>query len=60
MSASENREFQSREFVASAFHPKEEKIIVTLTGQPDWQLIMWNWDPHGNKDKELMTFTKIG
>jgi hypothetical protein len=36
MSASENREFQSREFVASAFHPKEEKIIVTLTGQPDW------------------------
>ena len=21
---------------------------------------MWNWDPHGNKDKEMMTFTRIG
>ena len=36
MSGSENREFQSREMVASAFCPKEEKIVVTLTGQPDW------------------------
>ena len=60
MNASDSREFQSREFVASAFCPKEDKIIVTLSGAPDWHLIMWNWDPHGNKDKEMMTFTRIG
>lgn len=56
----DNREFQCREFVASAFCPREDKIVVTLTGQPDWQLIMWNWDPPGNKDKELISITRIG
>ena len=36
--------FQSREFVASAFSPTNDKLIITLTGQPDWKLILWNWE----------------
>lgn len=60
MNSGENRDIQSREFIASAFSPTEDKIIVTLTGQPDRQLIMWNWDPHGNKDQELLTVIQIG
>ncbi len=60
MNSNENREFQSREFVASAFCPANDKMVVTLSGSPDWHLILWNWEPHGNRDKEMMTFIKIG
>ena len=28
--------YDSQEFIASAFSPKEERMIVTLTGEPDW------------------------
>lgn len=28
--------YESQEFIASAFSPKEERMIVTLTGYPDW------------------------
>jgi hypothetical protein len=36
--------YQSQEFVASAFSPTNDKLIITLTGQPDWKLILWNWE----------------
>jgi len=47
--------YDSQEFVASAFSPKEERTIVTLTGEPDWQVFLWNWD----RDK-LIAKTSIG
>ena len=35
----------AREFVSAAFSPKNEKEhLITLSGEPDWQLILWNWD----------------
>jgi hypothetical protein len=30
--------------VACAFLHKQEKFLITLTGEPDWKLICWNWD----------------
>ena len=47
--------FESQEFVASAFSPKEERMIVTLTGSPDWQVFLWNWDR-----EKLIAKTTIG
>ena len=47
--------FDSQEFVASAFSPKEERMIVTLTGAPDWQVFLWNWDR-----EKLIAKTNIG
>lgn len=38
-------EFQSKEFVSCAFSPKSEKNhMITLTGEPDWTLIFWEWE----------------
>ena len=45
----------SQEFIASAFSPKDEKMIVTLTGEPDWQVFLWNWDR-----EKLIAKTSIG
>jgi hypothetical protein len=36
--------YMSQEIVASAFHPKNEMIVLTLTGMPELTLIMWQWD----------------
>ena len=47
--------FQSSEFVASAFSPTNDKLVVTLTGQPDWKLILWNWER-----QKLISVTDIG
>jgi len=39
--------------LSAAFsHKDESKYIVTLTGQPDWLLILWDWD-------KLKILTKI-
>ena len=49
----ECKDFQSREFLSACFNPKDEnRYIVTLTGQPDWQLILWDWE-------KLKIITKI-
>lgn len=41
----QEQEYQSKEFVACAFSEKNEKgHLITLTGEPDWQLILWQWD----------------
>ena len=47
--------YESREFVASAFNHKDDRFIVTLTGEPDWQIFLWNWDR-----EKLIAKTTIG
>ena len=47
--------YDSQEFIASAFNPKEERMIVTLTGEPDWQVFLWNWER-----EKLIAKTSIG
>lgn len=47
--------YDSQEFIASAFSPKEERMIVTLTGEPDWQVFLWNWER-----EKLVAKTSIG
>jgi len=33
------------EFLSVAFNPKHEnKGLVTLCGQPDWFVLLWDWD----------------
>ena len=35
----------SREFLCAAFSPKNEKEhLITLSGEPDWEIILWKWD----------------
>lgn len=37
--------YQSKEFVSVSFSPKNEKhSLLTLTGEPDYTLILWKWD----------------
>ena len=37
--------YQSKEFISVQFSPKNEKHhLLTLTGEPDYQLILWKWD----------------
>ena len=47
--------YDSQEFIASAFSHKEERMIVTLTGEPDWQVFLWNWER-----EKLIAKTSIG
>ena len=38
-------EIMSTEFVSMAFHPfHEHKTLITMGGEPDWMLVLWNWD----------------
>ena len=34
----------AKEFVSVAFSPQNENHIITLSGEPDWNLIFWKWD----------------
>lgn len=35
----------AREFLDAAFSPKNEKEhLITLSGDPDWEIILWKWD----------------
>lgn len=36
--------YTSQEVVASAFHPKNEQMVITLSGLPELTLIMWHWE----------------
>ena len=37
--------YQSKEFVSVCFSPKNEKHhLLTLSGEPDFALILWKWD----------------
>lgn len=38
-------EFVSKDFVSCAFSSKNEKHnLITLTGDPDWVLLFWEWE----------------
>jgi hypothetical protein len=41
-------DFEAKEFLSVCFNPMsskaEGKQLITLTGEPDWLLILWNWD----------------
>lgn len=38
-------DYSAREFVSCCFSPKNEKQhLITLTGEPDWLLLFWQWD----------------
>ena len=37
------------------FNPKEDRFIITLTGEPDWQVFLWNWER-----EKLIAKTSIG
>ena len=48
-------EIESWEFVAVQFsRVKEDQFLVTLSGGPDWALILWKWDK-----MEPVAMTKI-
>lgn len=37
-------EYESREFLSVDFSYKAEKTnLITLTGEPDYQLLFWDW-----------------
>jgi hypothetical protein len=33
----------SKEMVAAAFSPKDYKKIVTLSGEPSYTVMLWDW-----------------
>jgi len=38
-------DYTAKEFVSVAFQPQNEKsFLATLTGEPDWKIIIWMWD----------------
>jgi WD40 repeat protein len=38
-------ECESKDFISVAFSPSNEKsYLITLSGEPDWMLIFWQWD----------------
>lgn len=48
--------YLSKEFVSCAFSPKNEKhYLLTLTGEPDWLVILWKWD-----SSKIAALTAIG
>lgn len=41
----QSSEYQSKEFVSVVFSPvSPDKHLITLTGEPDWQVIFWEWN----------------
>ena len=38
-------DYTAQEFLSCCFAPKNEsQLIVTLTGPPDWTVILWDWE----------------
>ena len=40
-------DYESKEFLSCAFSTKKElegNILITLTGEPDWMLMLWDWE----------------
>ena len=38
----QQNQFKSNEFICSAFSEKKTEVIVTLCGEPDWLIMLWN------------------
>ncbi len=47
--------FTSKEMVAVAFSCKDNKKVVTLTGAPDYKVMLWRWE-----DTKLLAIEGIG
>ena len=43
----EDAGFTATEFLTAAFSPKDDKKLIVLAGEPDWCLIMWEWQKFG-------------
>jgi len=37
-------DYEAREFLSVDFCPDNDKLIVTVTGEPDFKIILWAWD----------------
>lgn len=37
-------EYDAREFLSADFCPDNDKLIATVTGKPDFKVILWIWD----------------
>lgn len=38
-------DYKAKEFLSCAFAPKQEsQFIITLTAEPEWEVMLWNWD----------------
>ncbi len=49
-------DYSSKEFISVAFSTQNEKsLLVTLTGEPDWMLILWMWDK-----SKCLSFQQVG
>ena len=49
-------DYSTREFISVAFSPQNEKsLLITLTGEPDWMLILWMWDK-----SKCLSFQRVG
>ena len=47
-------DYEAKEFLSACFDPvKENRFLITLTGEPDWSLLLWDWD-------KLKVMCKIG
>ena len=45
LDAEVDHDINAMEFLGAAFSPSSEKEhLVTLSGAPDWELILWKWD----------------
>jgi len=43
--AETNHNINTREFLGATFSPINEKEhLITLSGDPDWEIILWKWD----------------
>jgi len=41
----DNNDYKSKIFLSAAFSPKNDKQhLMTLCGEPDWTVLMWQWD----------------
>jgi WD40 repeat protein len=48
--------YVSQEFLSVCFQPKSEgSQLITLSGQPDWMLLLWDW-----KNAKVITKINIG
>lgn len=36
-------QIQAREYVSVAFNPANKDHIIALTAEPDWTIILWEW-----------------
>ena len=54
----DNLSFEGKEFLSCAFSPETEKQhLITLSGEPDWCIIVWQWDQLKMLARTPLSFT---